>query len=179
MFGMVKTSSWKKTAVHLEKHNQLGRNMTVRKKAQSKKNNVSIGRRFWLSSIDVSFVLPLSITCDTASKGFRTLVPWNVTRLEMSPPPCCSVRTFTVHSPKLSNFSSPGPTYRCPFTWPFEGFRSTLGQSSGFTTVSPAPESTVISRNRPRLPPVSTALLSMDMLPIVTAFSSTWSGHHR
>ena len=30
-------------------------------------------------------MLPLSITPDTASKGLRTLAPWNVTRLEMSP----------------------------------------------------------------------------------------------
>ena len=33
-------------------------------------------------------MLPLSITPDTASKGLRTLAPWNVIRLEMSPPPC-------------------------------------------------------------------------------------------
>ena len=31
-------------------------------------------------------MLPLSITPDTAKKGLRTLAPWNVTRLEMSPP---------------------------------------------------------------------------------------------
>ena len=41
-------------------------------------------------------MLPLSITPDTASKGLRTLAPWSVIRLEMSPPPCSSVRTFTV-----------------------------------------------------------------------------------
>ena len=40
----------------------------------------------------------LAIKPDTASKGLRTLAPWNVTRLEMSPPPCRSVRTFTVKS---------------------------------------------------------------------------------
>ena len=40
-------------------------------------------------------MLPLSMIPDTASKGLRTLAPWNA-RLEMSPPPCCSVRTFTV-----------------------------------------------------------------------------------
>ena len=56
----------------------------------------------------------------------------------------CSVRPFTVISPKLSIFSPPGPTYRCPFTECFDGFRSTFGHSSGFTTDSPAPESTVI-----------------------------------
>ena len=100
-----------------------------------------------------------------------------MTRLEMSPP-CRSVRTFTLNSPRLPIFSPPGPTYRCPFTGPFEGFRSTSGRSSGFTTYSPVPESTVISRYRPCLPSVSAGLLSMDMLPIVTAFSSTSSGHH-
>ena len=115
-------------------------------------------------------MFPLSITPDTASKGLRTLAPWNVSRLEMSPPPCRSVRTFTVKSHKLSIFSPPGPTYRCPFTEPFDGFKSTV-ESSGFTTDSPAPESTVISQHRPRSP-------SMDMLPIVTAFRSTSSGHH-
>ena len=83
-------------------------------------------------------MLPLSISPDTASKGLRTLAPWNGTRLEMSPPPCCSVRTFTVNSHKLS-ISPPGPTYRCPFTEPFEGFKSAFGHSSGFTTDSPAP----------------------------------------
>ena len=31
-------------------------------------------------------MLPLSITPDTASKGLRTLAPWNVIRLEVSPP---------------------------------------------------------------------------------------------
>ena len=36
----------------------------------------------------------------------------------------------------------------------------------------------MISRYRPRLPSVSTSLLSMDMLPIVTVFRSTSSGHH-
>ena len=96
-------------------------------------------------------VLPLSITPDTASKGLRTLAPWSVIRLGMSPPPCRSVRTFTVKSHRLSIISPPRPTYRCPFTESFEGFRSTFGQSSGFTTDSPAPESTVISRCRPRL----------------------------
>ena len=123
-------------------------------------------------------MLPVSITPDTASRGLRTLVPWNVTRLEMSPPPCRSVRTFTVKSPRLSIFSPPGATYRCPFTELFDGFRSTFGQSSGFTTDSPALESTVISRYRPRLPSVATGLLSIDVLPIVTAFKSTSSGHH-
>ena len=41
-----------------------------------------------------------------------------------------------------------------------------------------APGSTVISRYRPRSPSVATSLLSMDMLPIVTALKSTSSGHH-
>ena len=59
----------------------------------------------------------------TASKGLRTLSPWNVTRLEMSLPPCRSVWTFAVNSPRLSIFSPPGPE-------PFDGFRSTFGQSS-------------------------------------------------
>ena len=48
----------------------------------------------------------------------------------------------------------------------FHGFKSILDQSSGFTTDSPAPESTVFSRYRPRSPSVATSLLSMDMLPI-------------
>ena len=56
-------------------------------------------------------------------------------------PPCCLGRTFTVNYPKLSIFSPPGPTYR-----------STCGHSSGFTTDSPASESTVFSRYRPRSP---------------------------
>ena len=67
-------------------------------------------------------MLPLSITPDTASKGLRALAPWSGTRLDMSPTPCRSVRTFTVNSPRLSIFSPPGPTYRCPFTEPFDGF---------------------------------------------------------
>ena len=93
-------------------------------------------------------------------------------------PPCRLVRTFTVSSPRLSIFSPPGPTYRCPFTEPFDGFKSIFGQSSAFTTDSHVPESTVISRYRPRSPSVATGLLSMDMLPIVTAFRSTSSGPH-
>ena len=32
-------------------------------------------------------ILPLSVVPGTASKGLRTLAPWNVIRLEMSPPP--------------------------------------------------------------------------------------------
>ena len=67
---------------------------------------------------------------------------------------------------------------QCPFTEPFDGFKSIFGQSSGFTTDSPAPESTVISRCRPRSPSVATGLLSMDMFPIVTAFKSTSSAPH-
>ena len=47
-------------------------------------------------------------------------------------PPCRSVRTFTVNSPRLSIFSPPAPTYRCPFTEPFDGFKSIFGQSSWF-----------------------------------------------
>ena len=78
---------------------------------------------------------------------------------------CRSVRTFTVKSPGLPIFSPPKPTYRCPFTEPLDGFKSTFGHSSGFTT-------------RPRLPSVSTRLLWMDMFPIVTAFRSTSSGSH-
>ena len=39
----------------------------------------------------------------------------------------------------------PGPTYRCPFTERFDGFKSIFGQSSGFTTHCAALESTVIS----------------------------------
>ena len=125
-----------------------------------------------------STMLPLSITPDTASKGLRTLAPWTVIRLEMSPPPCRSVRTFVVNSPALSIFSPPGPAYRCPSTDPFDGPKSMCGQSSGFTTDSPAAESTVISRYRPRSPSVATGLRSMDMLPIVTALKSTSSGSH-
>ena len=81
-------------------------------------------------------------------------------------------------SPKLSIFSVPAPTYRSPCTEPFDGFRSTFGHSSGFTTDSRAPESTVISRYQTRSPSFSTELLSMDMLLIVTVFSSTSSGSH-
>ena len=100
------------------------------------------------------------------------MAPWNVIRLVKSLPPCRSERTCTVSSPRLSIFSPPGPTYRCPFTEPFDGFKSIFGQSFGFTTDS------VISRYRPRFPSGTTGLLSMDILPIVTAFKSTSSGHH-
>ena len=51
----------------------------------------------------------------------------------------------------------------CAFTEAFDGFESTFGQSSAFTTDSPAPESTVIYRYRPRSPSVATSLLSMDI----------------
>ena len=107
--------------------------------------------------------------------------PW---LLEMSfgsrchTPPCRSARTFSVGSPMLSIFAPPCSTYRCPFTEPFDGFRSTMDQSSRLTIDSPALGSTVISRYRPGSPSVATSLLSMDMLPIVTAFRSTSSGHH-
>ena len=107
-------------------------------------------------------MLPLSITPDITSKGLRTLAPWSVIRLQMSPSPCRSVRTFTVNSHRLSIFSPPRPTYRCPFTEPSDGFKSIFGQSSGFTTDSLAPESTVISRYRPCSPSVATRLLWMD-----------------
>ena len=80
--------------------------------------------------------------------------------------------------PRLSIFTPPGATYRCPFTEPLDGFRSTLGQSSGFTSDSPVPESNVISRYRPRLPSVSTGSLSIDLLLVVTVFRSTSSGHY-
>ena len=53
-----------------------------------------------------------------------------------------------------------------------------LGQSSGFTTDSPAPESTVISRYRHRFSSVPRDSLSMVILSIVTVFRSTSSGHH-
>ena len=86
---------------------------------------------------------------------------------------CHSHRVVRCELSRLSIFSPAGPTCRCPFTEPFDG-----GQSSGFTIDSPALESTVISRYRPRSPSVATGLLSMDMLPIVTAFRSTSSGHH-
>ena len=123
-------------------------------------------------------MLPVSVTPDTCQQRLADLGPLECHSLEMSPPPCRSVRTFTVKSPRLSIFSPPGATCRCPFTELFDGFRSTFGQSSGFTTGSPALESTVISRYRPRLPSVATGLLSIDVLPIVTAFKSTSSGHH-
>ena len=54
-------------------------------------------------------VLTSAITPDTASKGFPTSAPWNVTRLGMSPPPCCAVRTFTVKSPNCLCFHLQGP----------------------------------------------------------------------
>ena len=114
-------------------------------------------------------MLPLSITPDTASKGLRNLAPWNDTRLEMSLPPFRSVRTFAANSHRLSIFSPPRPAYRCPLLSPL---------TSGFTTDSPAPESTVISRYQFRSPSVATGLMSMDMLPILTAFKSTSSSHH-
>ena len=85
---------------------------------------------------------------------------------------------FTDNSRRLSIFTPPGPTCRRPFTEPLDGFRSPLGQSSGFTCDSPAPESTVISRYRPRLPSVSTSPLSIDVLLVVTVCRSTSSGHY-
>ena len=123
-------------------------------------------------------MLPLSSTPDTASRVFRTKAPWNVIRLEMSPPPCRSVRTFTVNSRRLSIFTPPRPTYRRPFTEPLDGFRKPFGQSSVFTSYSRAPESTVISRYRPRLPSVSTGSLSIDLLLVVTVDRSTSLGHY-
>ena len=56
--------------------------------------------------------------------------------LRCHPPPCRSVRTVAVNNTRLSIFSPPGPTYRCPFTGAFDGFKSIFGQSSGFTTDS-------------------------------------------
>ena len=79
----------------------------------------------------------LSITHDPASRGLRTLARWNVIRLKMSPP-CRSVHRQS--SQIVKHFSPPGPTYRCPFT-SFEGFRSSVDHSSGFTTDSSALES--------------------------------------
>ena len=53
----------------------------------------------------ITTMFPLSITPDTASKGLWTLAPWNVARLEMSPPPCRWGRTFTfsvhLHGPRI------------------------------------------------------------------------------
>ena len=76
--------------------------------------------------------------------------------------------SLSVSSPKLSHCSPPGPTYRCPFTEPINGFRSTCGHSSGFISNSVALESTEISRHRPRLPSVTTDVLSMGTWLIVT-----------
>ena len=89
-------------------------------------------------------MLHLSITPDTASKGLRTLAPWNVFSSRCHPSHRV-VRCELLLSvlTRLSIFSRLGPTYRYPFTEPFDGFKSTFGQSSGFTTDSPALESTV------------------------------------
>ena len=123
-------------------------------------------------------MLPLSITPDTASKGLRTLSPWNVTRLEMSLPPCRSVRTIAANSADCLSFHLQGPRIVVFSPSPWTVSDQHLANRLGFTADSRAPESTVISRYRPRLPPVSTGLLSTDMLPIVTVFRSTSSGNH-
>ena len=102
---------------------------------------------------------------------------------------CHSVRDVALHRvvrcglslsilPDCLSFHLLGPRIVVLSTGRFDGFKSTFGQSSGFTTDSPAPESAVISRCRPRSPSVATGLLSMDMLPIVTAFRSTSPDHH-
>ena len=91
-------------------------------------------------------MLSLSTTPDTASKGLRSLAPWNVTRLEMSPPPCRSVRTFYRQFFQIVNLFTSSANVSLAFHRAFWRFKSTVGQPSGFTTDSPAPESTVISR---------------------------------
>ena len=122
-------------------------------------------------------MLPMSITPDTACKGFRTLDPWDVTRLEMSPPTVSFGANFYCQFSQIVYLFTSEAHVLCPFTEHFDGFKSTYGQSSGFRTDSPATESTVSSRYRPRMPSVSPVLLSIVMLPIVTAFRSTLSRH--
>ena len=124
-------------------------------------------------------MLPLSLTPDTASKGLRTLAPWNVIRLEMSPPTVTfGANFYSKFFTDCLSFHLQGPRIVVLSLSPLTVVRSTFGQSSGFTTDSPALESTAISRYRPRSPSVATSLLSMDLLPLVTAFRSTSSGLH-
>ena len=100
-------------------------------------------------------MLPSSITPDTASRGLRTMARWNVIRLQMS-------ELLPSTLPDCQSFHLQGPRIVCPFADPFYGFKSIFGQSSGFTTDSPAPESTVISRYRPRSASVATGRSAVD-----------------
>ena len=59
---------------------------------------------------------------DTASRALRTLAPWDVTRLEMAPPPSGSVRT-----PIVTAFRSTSSGHRSP------SLELSLGRSSHFT----------------------------------------------
>ena len=83
---------------------------------------------------------------DTASKGLRTLSPWNVARLEMSLPPCRSVRTVAVNSADCLSFHLQGPRIVVFSPSPWTVSDQHLANRLGFTTDSRAPESTVISR---------------------------------
>ena len=67
---------------------------------------------------------------------------------------------------KRSNFSPPGPTYRCSFKEPFES----LSHSVVFTNDSPAPESTVNAPNRVHFPSAPVTLSSMDNVTVQLHF---------
>ena len=86
-------------------------------------------------------------------------------------PPCRSVRTFTVKSPRLSIFSPPRPRIVVLSLSPVTETKQSLANRLDSRL-------SLQHRYRPRSPSVATSLLLMDMLPIVTAFKSTSSGHH-
>ena len=123
---------------------------------------------------NASRVVPLSITLDTAGKGFRTLAPWNVTRLDMSPHGVVRCELLLSVLPGCQSFHLQGPRIVVPSL----SLLTVSNRHSANTTDSPAPESTVISGYRPRSPSVATGLRSIDMLPNVTAFRSTSSSRH-
>ena len=83
---------------------------------------------------------------------------------------------FTVNSPKLSSFHLQGPRVVVLSLSPLKVSDPQLANRLDSQLI--LLHWSVISQCRPRLPSVSTGLLSMDMLPIVTADSSTSSSHH-
>ena len=115
-------------------------------------------------------MLPLSITPDTPCKGLRTLAPWNVVRLvplEMSLPPCRSVRTCTVSSPRLSTFHLQGPCIVVFLLCSLIVSKQHLANPPDTQQIF-LHRSQLSSRYRPRLPSVSPCLLSIVKLRIVT-----------
>ena len=119
-------------------------------------------------------MLPLSITPDT--KGLRTLAPWNafgsrchlhrVVRCELLPSILTDRLSFLLQGPRIVVISLSPLTVSTQYFWPIVRIHnrfSSTGVNCDFS-VSTSPS-------------VATGLLSMDMLPSVTAFRSTSSGH--